>query len=378
MTGTPTPRSRPPRTRLLRALALPLLGLALLGASLPAAGQDRPVGRHHGGEHLAAVPVPVPVRDGARGGGVSRVARPLVSPYLSLGWGDPPAPAVLLPATGVDGFTFAFVLSAGHCEPRWDGVRPLRGGADERAVRAVRAAGGEPVVSFGGGTGRKLEQDCADAAALAGAYRKVIGAYGLRAIDVDIETSAYASAAARRKTVEALARLRAAEPGLTVHVTLPSGRTGPDARLIDAAARAGVEPDNWTIMPFAFGSPPRNEAEVQEARRVDMARATVRAAEGLAARLRSAYGYDEATAWAHSGISTMNGITGHQEVIGPEDFRVIARFARAHGLARLAFWSVNRDRPCGELPYPAQDRCSGVPQRPWEFTRALTRPERLR
>ncbi|MGX9226877.1 hypothetical protein ACWV95_12375 [Streptomyces albus] len=70
MTGTPTPRSRPPRPRLMRALALPLLGLALLGASLPAAGQDRPVGRHHGGEHLAAVPVPV--RDGARGGGVPR------------------------------------------------------------------------------------------------------------------------------------------------------------------------------------------------------------------------------------------------------------------------------------------------------------------
>ncbi|UNS96850.1 chitinase [Streptomyces tubbatahanensis] len=331
-------------------MTVPLLGLAALGLNLP------------GG---ATAPVPRPAAPG-----------PEVAPYLSLGWGDPPAPGRLLRSTGVDGFTFAFVLSASGCAPRWDGVRPLTGGADERAVRAVRAAGGEPIVSFGGGAGRTLEQDCPDAAALAGAYRKVIRAYGLRTIDVDIETRAYASAAARRKTVEALKQVKAAVPGLSLYVTLPSARTGPDARLIDAAARAGLEPDAWTIMPFAFGKPPRDEAAAQQARRVDMARATVSATEGLVARLRSAYGYDRADAYAHSGISTMNGITGHQEVVSVEDFRTIARYARGHGLARLAFWSVNRDRPCGKLPYPAEDRCSGVPQRPWEFTRALTSPER--
>ncbi|MBE9499004.1 hypothetical protein IHE61_12660 [Streptomyces sp. GKU 257-1] len=68
----------------------------------------------------------------------------------------------------------------------------------------------------------------------------------------------------------------------------------------------------------------------------------------------------------------MNGITGHQELVTVADFRAIARYARERRLARLAFWSVNRDRPCGRLPYPAADRCSGVAQRPWEFTRALT------
>lgn len=324
---------------------MPLLGLAASGASVPQEGTAA-------GEA---------VRD-----------RPVVAPYLSLGWGDPPDPGTLLPQTGADGFTFAFVLSGGGCTPRWDGTRPLTGGADERAVRAVRAAGGEPVVSFGGGAGRKLEQDCPDAASLAGAYQKVISAYGLRAVDVDIEASTYESAAARGRTVAALQRVEAANPGLTVSVTLPSHRGGPDARLIDEAARAGLEPRAWTIMPFAFGEPPQGEAAAQQAREVDMADATVSAAEGLAARLRSAYGYDAATASAHSGISTMNGITGHQEVVTVEDFGAIARYARTHRLARLAFWSVNRDRPCGKLPYPAEDRCSGVPQRPWEFTRALT------
>ncbi|MFI8853493.1 chitinase [Streptomyces sp. NPDC053499] len=317
---------------------------------------------------------------GAGVGGGTAQARgwgPAVEPYLSLGWGDSPDPAAVLRKTGVGGFTFAFMLSAGGCEPRWDGERPLTGGMDERAVRAVRAAGGEPVVSFGGGTGRKLEQDCPDAAALAGAYEKVIRAYRLRAIDVDIEMRAYDSAAARRKTVAALKRVKAAHPGLTIHVTLPSERGGPDARLIGTAARAGLEPDSWTIMPFAFGSGPATAGSTQQhPRRENMGRTTVRAAEGLAARLREAYGYSRARAYAHSGISTMNGITGHQEVITVQDFRLIAWYAHTRGLARLAFWSVNRDRPCGKLPYPAEDRCSGVPQQPWEFTRALTEPWR--
>ncbi|WP_369202325.1 chitinase [Streptomyces sp. PU-14G] len=348
--------------RAVRAVGVPLLGLAAVGVTLPAQeAAPAPPG------DAPAAGAPAPPAD---------ASGPEVAPYLSLGWGDPPAPGPLLRPTGVDGFTFAFVLSASGCAPRWDGVRPLTGGADERAVRAVRAAGGEPIVSFGGGAGRTLEQDCPDAAALAGAYRKVIRAYGLRAIDVDIETRAYASAAARRKTVEALKRVKAAVPGLSLYVTLPSARTGPDARLIDAAARAGLEPDAWTIMPFAFGEPPRDEAAAQQAGRLDMARATVSATEGLVARLRSAYGYDAADAYAHSGISTMNGITGHQEVVSVADFRTIARYARRRGLARLAFWSANRDRPCGTLSYPAEDRCSGVPQRPWEFTRALTSPGR--
>ncbi|MEU2719407.1 chitinase [Streptomyces smyrnaeus] len=341
-----------------------LVGVAVSGLAVVAAGSADGNGSGIGNE----------------GGGAGVVSpRPVVEPYLSLGWGDPPDPAAVLRKTGVRGFTFAFVLSAGGCEPRWDGVRPLTGGVDARALRAVRAAGGEPVVSFGGGTGRKLEQDCPDAAALAAAYRKVIRAYGLRAIDIDIETRTYESAAARRRTVEALKRVKAAHPGLTVHVTLPSDRDGPDARLIRTAARAGLEPDSWTIMPFAFTSGSATTGSSgQQAREEGMGRTTVRAAEGLAARLRKAYGYDAATAYAHSGISTMNGITGRQEVISVADFRTIARYAHDRRLARLAFWSVNRDRPCGELPYPAEDRCSGVDQRPWEFTRTLTAPRRNR
>lgn len=290
-----------------------------------------------------------------------------VAPYLSLGWGSPPSPATVMEATGVRWFTLAFVLSKGACDPRWDGYRPLTGGVDERTVQAVRKAGGDVIPSFGGGLGHKLEQSCADAESLAGAYQKVIDAYDLEAVDVDIEAGAYRSEAAQRKTLGALSLIKKANPGLVVYITLPSYRSGPDRTLIDRAAAMQVEPDAWSVMPFSF---------VPSARGEDMGRISTGAVDGLKNKLRSAYGYSETEAYAHSGVSSMNGITGERETITVEDFRTIASHARLHGLSRLTFWSVNRDRPCGARPYPAADSCSGMRQQPWEYTRALAQHAR--
>ncbi|WP_326690615.1 MULTISPECIES: chitinase [unclassified Streptomyces] len=366
MTRSRTNVREPRLARTARAVGLPLLALTALVAVPQGVAAPQGVADSQGVAAPQGAVAPRRAADSQALGVVAPRGVPSVAPYLSMGWGDPPEPGSLLRSTRSDGFSFAFVLSAGGCEPRWDGRRPLKGGQDERAVRAVRTAGGSVVVSFGGGLGRKLEQDCPTERALAGAYQKVISAYGLRAIDVDIELGAYDSAAARQKTVAALKRVKAANPGLTVYVTLSSMRGGPDTALIDHAARAGLAPDAWTVMPFAFekgsGSPGTE----------DMGRSTVRAAEGLRASLQEAYGYSATEAYAHSGISTMNGVTGRGEVITPAHFRTIARYARGHRLARLAFWSVNRDRPCGQRPYPAGDRCSGVTQKPWEFSRALT------
>ncbi|QPP09071.1 chitinase [Streptomyces bathyalis] len=327
------------RAGLGRALAVAALALAIAGAATPVAPAAP--------RAAAAPPPPAPMA---------------VAPYLSLGWGDPPDPAKVMEETGVRWFSLAFVLSSGTCEPRWDGYRPLTGGVDERTVRAVRKAGGDVIPSFGGGAGHKLEQSCPDSASLAAAYQKVIDAYDLKAIDIDIEMSAYRSARAQLKMLGALAAVQEANPGLVTYVTLPSYRSGPDSSLIDRAAQAGVEPDAWSIMPFSFAPSAKGE---------DMGRISTRAVDGLRNRLVNAYGYTETEAYEHSGVSSMNGITGEGETIGVADFRTIAAHAREHKLSRLTFWSANRDRPCGSRPYPAEDSCSGVQQKPWEYTRTL-------
>ncbi|MFF6914126.1 ricin-type beta-trefoil lectin domain protein [Streptomyces sp. NPDC012466] len=280
-----------------------------------------------------------------------------VAPYLYNGWGSPPNPATVMNATGVKWFTLAFVLSNGYCNPQWDGSRPLTGGVDQQTVNTVRAAGGDVIPSFGGWSGNKLESSCASAGELAAAYQKVINAYGLKAIDIDIEAAAYDSPTVQQRTVDALKTVKANNPGIKVYVTFGTGQNGPDSSLIDKAAASGLTVDSWTIMPFNFGGAGQ-----------DMGQLSIRAAEGLKTAVENAYGYSDDQAYRHTGISSMNGITDNGETVTVTDFRTILGYAQQRHLARLTFWSVNRDRPCTGA---RADTCSGVSQQPWDFTRVF-------
>ncbi len=280
-----------------------------------------------------------------------------VAPYLYEGWGSPPDPTTVMGATGVKWFTMAFILSNGTCNPQWDGARGLTGGADQGAINAIRGAGGDVVVSFGGYSGNKLEQSCTSASSLANAYQTVINALSLKAIDIDIEADAYASGTVQQRTIDALKTIRANNPGIAIYVTFGTGTSGPDSSMISKGAASGLTVDAWTIMPFDFGGAGQN-----------MGNLTQQAAEGLKNAVKNAYGYSDDQAYRHSGISSMNGITDQNETVTVADFQTIRNYANAHHLARLTFWSVNRDRPCTGGP---ADSCSGVGQNNWDYTRVF-------
>jgi hypothetical protein len=287
----------------------------------------------------------------------------LAAPYEYLGWGSPQPPASVLATTGVKDITLAFVLSHGKCEPAWDGSRPLRGGADQAAIEAIRAAGGDVDVSFGGWSGKKLGSSCKTPEALAAAYQKVISAYALKAIDIDIEHGEFTNRKTRARVVAALASVQRANPGLGISITFGTAESGPESdgqSLIEDAAAIGFLPSVWTIMPFDFGAPVTN-----------MGQTSIRAAEGLATQLSSRYGLAAAAAYEHVGVSSMNGKTDESdETVNASDFQALLGFAQLHHLGRLGFWSVNRDRPCvGKKP--EADACSGIAQQPYEFTDML-------
>ncbi|MGK3200998.1 ricin-type beta-trefoil lectin domain protein [Amycolatopsis sp. MEPSY49] len=284
-----------------------------------------------------------------------------VAPYLYNGWGNPPSPQTIQNATGVKWFTLAFILSNGYCNPMWDGGRALTGGVDQNTINAVRAGGGDVIPSFGGYSGNKLESSCGSAGELAAGYQKVINTYGLKAIDIDIEADAYSNPTVQQRTVDALKTVRANNPGIKLYVTFGTGQSGPDSSLVNRAAQSGLTVDGWVIMPFDFGGAGQN-----------MGTLTQRAAEGLKNVVKSAYGYDDDTAYRHMGISSMNGITDNNETVTLNDFTTILAYANQHHLARLTFWSANRDRPCPGA-YPNDDTCSGVSQQAWDFTRIFAR-----
>lgn len=280
------------------------------------------------------------------------------APYLYLGWGDPPSAASVMSATGIKWYTMAFILSSGGCNPAWDGNRPLTGGNDQSVINSIRAAGGDIVPSIGGWSGNKLGPNCSTAEALAGAYQRVIDAYGLKAIDVDIEnTDEFENAVVQDRVLNALKIVKANNPGLRTIITFGTTTTGPNFwgnRLIDQARALNANIDVFTIMPFDFGGG------------ADMYGNTVNATEGLKNKLKSAFGWDDATAYAHIGISGMNGLSDQQELTSPATWTQIRDWANSHHIARLAFWSVNRDRPCPGGGVVSN--CSGISQSNWQFT----------
>ncbi|MGW1061978.1 cellulose binding domain-containing protein [Micromonospora rubida] len=280
------------------------------------------------------------------------------APYLYPGWGDPPAPSTVMGATGIKWFTIAFVLSGGGCTPAWDGSGPLTGGAHANTIAAIRAAGGDVIPSFGGWSGNKLGPNCSSASALAAAYQQVINAYGLKAIDIDIENSdEFENEAVQDRILGALKIVKQNNPGIKTIVTFGTTTTGPSyygTRLINQAAALGANIDTFTIMPFDFGGG------------ANMYQSTVNASEGLKTALKNAFGWSDATAYTHMGISGMNGLSDQQELTTAATWTQIRDWAKARGLSRFTFWAVNRDRPCPGGGVVSN--CSGIAQNTWEFT----------
>ena len=285
-----------------------------------------------------------------------------VAPYEYFGWGNPQSPTSVMSATGIKYFTLAFILSDGGCNPKWDGSRALTGGSDQSKINAIRGAGGDVVVSFGGWSGDKLGEKCSSSAKLAGAYQKVIDAYHLKAIDIDIEATEFSNGTVRKRVVDALKTVKANNSGLKTYITFGTTPTGPDSNgvdLIKKGAAAGLANDGWTIMPFDFGGHSGT-----------MGAATVSAANGLQKAVKSAYGYSDSVAYSRIGISSMNGKTDESdETVTLTDFKTILGYAQQHHIARLTFWSVNRDRACGSGT--DGDSCSGVSQSAYAYTKVF-------
>jgi len=280
------------------------------------------------------------------------------APYIYPGWGNPPAPSTVMNATGIRAFTIAFVLANG-CNPVWDGEGGLTGGVHAGTINAIKAAGGSVVPSFGGYSGNKLGPNCSTPDALAGAYQKVIDAFGLKAVDIDIEnTDEFENTTVQDRVLNALKIVKQKNPSVTTILTFGTATTGPTyygQRLVTQAKALGANVDVFTQMPFDFGGGS------------NMYQNTVNASEALKNLLKSTFGYTDAQAYSHMGISGMNGLSDQQELTTVAIWTQIRDYAKSKGFARFTFWAVNRDRGCAGGGVVST--CSGIAQGDWDFTR---------
>jgi chitinase len=284
------------------------------------------------------------------------------------------------PASKVLGFIVASPTDP--CLPSWGGYYSLDEAESalrmDARIASVRGAGGDVMVSFGGAARDELATVCADGGLLVDAYRSVVERYGTDAIDLDIEYNDLLDSASNLRRAEAMATLQRersdAEP-LEIWLTLPvkpGGLTADGVRVVSQWVDAGVKLAGVNIMVMDFGgSKPAD---------VGMAAAAKRAALATHGQLADVYGRSGSAPssealWAKIGLTPMIGQNDvREEVFDLGDAAEINRFALAHGLGRLSYWSQNRDRQCGSDvadPGQASDLCSGVDDEPGAFGRPL-------
>jgi hypothetical protein len=275
--------------------------------------------------------------------------------------------ASVISGSGETEFNLSFVLDSGGCTPAWDGDASEPVSSDTAVladVDAIRAAGGDVAVTFGGYNGTELGTTCGSASALAAAYQEVVTKYSLTHVDFDYENGALDSNTAIR--FGALAILEKDNPNLKVSLTIPMttvGFPGTGTDEIQQAKADGARLDVINIMDFDTGLTSGTETGQTEA-----------IANDAVTQLESIYGWSAAQAWSHLGITLMNGHTDQpSELFLQSDFSNLLAFAQANHPALFSFWSANRDFACpaGAVEPWAPGTCSNVTQNPYDYTKII-------
>ena len=275
--------------------------------------------------------------------------------------------------------TLAFVVGDpdAPCTPSWGGAYTLDEAGDaldlDRRIALLRQRGGNPLISFGGQANTDLALGCATPDRLFAAYEEVVRRYKVKAIDLDVEGKALSDTGATERRAAAIARLQKDTP-VKVWLTVPAARTGlttEDLALVTGTIAAGVKLAGVNLMTMDYGDLPPGQT---------MGEAALAALNAAHAQLTKAYAHGGTrpsglSVWQRMGATAMigqNDIAG--EVFTLADAAQLRSFATAHRIGRVAMWSLNRDRACGDN-YPdvtiVSDACSGVRQASGAFAAAL-------
>ncbi len=263
---------------------------------------------------------------------------------------------------------------ADACEPSWGAYYNLEAAAraldlDRRIVR-LRERGGDAIVSFGGAINDELAVACDDVDDLTAAYQAVIDRYGVTVVDFDIEGAAIADREANARRAEAITRLQEANEGLRVWFTLPVapfGMTEESVILLDDTVAGGVGLDGVNVMTMNYGGS-REGMTMREAT-ASALMATFQQLDGV--YQRAGVVLDDSALWAKIGATPMIGQNDvAADVFTVADADALIAFSRDVELARLSFWSTNRDIACGAVVDDSRvsNTCSGVDQEPLEFS----------
>ena len=230
-------------------------------------------------------------------------------------------------------------------------------------VAALQARGITFAISSGGAGNNDPSAYCSTAAEVQALYQSLINQYHVNWIDFDIETGQASGQIAMRS--QALAALKAANPGLKISYTLPLGTSGLDTggpgtsgdegmNLLTSAQQYGLNIDVINGMAMDFGNAG-----------ADIATEATEGTAALEAQVKS-LGSSSAI-----GITVLPGTSDDNpvEYFTLANASTVLNFAQANSyVTLLSFWELNRDN--GGCPGSTvdEDTCSGLAQSTWEFS----------
>ncbi|MDJ0340015.1 cellulose binding domain-containing protein [Streptomyces sp. H10-C2] len=269
-------------------------------------------------------------------------------------------------STGVKQYNLAFITSGGGCTPKWGGVTDLGADAVAGQIGALRAAGGDVRVSFGGASGSELGVACSSVADLTAAYGKAVDQFKLTKVDFDIEGGALPDTASNGRRAQAIAQLQKSHSGLDVSYTLPAmptGLTQDGINLLADAKKNGVRISAVNIMAMDYGASFNG----------DMGQYAIDAATATQAQVKSVLGLSDAADWKAVAVTPMIGVNDvNTEIFTTDDASRLVTFAKSKGLGWLSMWSSTRDKQCaGGAKNFADASCSSIVQGDLAFTKAF-------
>lgn len=295
----------------------------------------------------------------------------VAAPYVDMGAWPTPVLTQLSASTGLKQFSLGFIINGStQCTASWFNAFDPASGWGKSDFDAIRAAGGDVRVSFGGENGAELAQSCTDVPSLTAQYQKVVDAYALDRIDFDIEGAAVADHASIDRRSAAIAAVQAAQRAkgrdLKVSLTLPvlpSGLTADGLYVLQSAASHGVTVTTVNVMAMDFGdSTAPNPAG-------KMGTYAIQSAQSTRAQIASVWpSLTTAQTWAMVGVTPMIGQNdAADEVFQISDAQQLITFAQQNHLSELGFWAVTRDQPCsggGGL-----STCTEIATAPYQFSK---------